>query len=151
MADKKPKEVVESLLERLGFKRALDKITKGKKVYPKLKMAYALYGFIRQEQIDKFNDKLGKEKAAKGYYKRLSFSRLEAYDRDVPPHEVLVKIDEAKKAGCFDYFEIAYVEEIKKDPIVFGRIEGCKDRFFVAQWDDDVSIEQIIMASEKKR
>lgn len=150
MADDKPKEVVEGLLEKLGFKRALDKITKGKKVFPKLKVAYARYGFIRQEQVDKFQEKLGKEKAAKGYYKRLSFSRLESYDRDVPPQDVLEKIDEAKKVGCFDYFEIAYVEEVKKDPIVFGRIENCRDRFFIAQWDDDVSIEQIIMASEGK-
>ncbi len=147
----KPKEVVESLLEKLGLKKALDKIRKGKEVYPKLEVAYARFGFIKQAQVDKFQEVLGKQKAAKGYYKRLSFVKLENYDRDVPPMDVLEKIDEAKKIGCFDYFEIAFIEEVKKDPIVFGRIEKCPDRFFIAQWDDDVSIEQIIMASVKAK
>lgn len=151
MGEDKPKEVVESLLEKLGFKKALSKITKGRKVFPKLKMAYAMYGFIKKEQVDKFQDVLGLQKAAKGYRKQLSFRKLEDYDRDVPPQEVLEKIEAAKNVGCFDYFEIAFVEEVKKDPIVFGRIEACSDRFFIAQWDDDVSIEQIIMASEPKK
>lgn len=152
MADnEKPKDVVESLLEKLGFKKALAKLGKGRKVFPKLKMAYATYGFIRKEQVDKFQDVLGLQKAAKGYRKQLSFCRLEHYDRDVPPQEVLEKIEAAKNSGCFDYFEIAFVQEVKKDPIVFGRIEDCSDRFFIAQWDDDVSIEQIIMASEVKK
>lgn len=151
MAEEKPKDIVESLLEKLGFSKALAKIGKGRKVFPKLKVAYAMYGFIRDEQVRKFQDVLGLQKAAKGYRKQLSFCRIENYDRDVPPQEVLEKIEAAKAVGCFDYFEIAFVEEVKKDPIVFGRIEGCQDRFFIAQWDDDVSIEQIIMASEGKK
>jgi hypothetical protein len=150
MANDKPKDIVENLLEKLGFKRALSKLGRGRKVFPKLKVAYARYGFIREEQIQAFENKLAKEKAKVGYRKTLLFSRLENYDRDVPPIEVLQKIEEAKAVGCFDYFEIAFVEEVKKDPIVFGRIEGCRDRFFIAQWDTDVSIEQIIMASEGK-
>lgn len=150
MPDEKPKEIVESLLDKLGFKKALSKISRGRKVFPKLKIAYARYGFIREEQVQKFQEVLGLQKAAKGYRKQLTFCKIENYDRDVPPQEVLEKIEAARNAGCFDYFEIAFVEEVKKDPIVFGRIEGCKDRFFIAQWDDDVSIEQIIMASEQK-
>jgi hypothetical protein len=149
--DDKPKDIVENLLDKLGFKKALSKITKGRKVFPKLKIAYAMYGFIKQEQVNKFQDVLGLQKAAKGYRKQLSFRKLEDYDRDVPPQEVLEKIAAAKEVGCFDYFEIAFVEEVKKDPIVFGRIDSCSDRFFIAQWDDDVSIEQIIMASEVKK
>ncbi len=151
--DEKPKakEVVESLLEKLGFKKALSKIGKGRKVFPKLKVAYAMYGFVTRAQVDKFQEVLGLQKAPKGYKKQLSFCRIENYDRDVPPQEVLEKIEAAKNVGCFDYFEIAFVEEVKKDPIVFGRIESCQDRFFVAQWDDDVSIEQIIMASENSK
>lgn len=150
MADEKPKDIVESMLEKLGMKAALDKIRKGKKVFPKLKIAYARYGFIREDQIEKFQRVLGTQKAPTGSYKSLQFSKLENYDRDVPPADVLAKIEEAKAVGCFDYFEIAYVAVIKKDPIVFGRINDCRDRFFIAQWDDDVSIEQIIMASEGK-
>lgn len=145
------KSKVEGLLEKLGFKRAMTKLGRGRKAFPKLKVAYARYGFIREEQIQTFQQKLEKEKAKVGYKKRLSFSRLENYDRDVPPEDVLEKIAAAKEVGCFDYFEIAFVEEVKKDPIVFGRIEDCKDRFFIAQWDNDVSIEAIIMASEEKK
>lgn len=151
MDNDKPKEIVESLLEKLGFSKALSKLSKGRKVFPKLKTAYAMFGFIKQEQVQKFQDVLGLQKAAKGRRKQLSFCKIENYDRDVPPQDVLEKIEAAKNIGCFDYFEIAYVEEVKKDPIVFGRIEGCGDRFFIAQWDDDVSIEQIIMASEPKK
>jgi hypothetical protein len=47
---------------------------------------------------------------------------------------------------CFDSFEIAKIQwkrEIK-DPILFGRIDGCPDRFYVSQWDDDVRIEDIL-------
>lgn len=149
--DEKPKEIVESLLEKLGFKKALSKLGKGRKVFPKLKVAYAMYGFIKPEQVQKFQEVLGLQKASKGYRKQLSFCRIDQYDRDVPPQDVLEKIEAAKNVGCFDYFEIAYVEEVKKDPIVFGRIQDCPDRFFIAQWDDDVSIEQIIMASEPKK
>lgn len=149
MADEKAKDVVEKLMETLGFKRALSKLTRGKKVYPKLKIAYARFGHIKQEQITAFETQLSKEKAKVGYRKWLRFSKLEHYDRDVPPQDVLEKIAAAKELGCFDYFEICYVEEVKKDPIVWGRIEGCPDRFFIAQWDNDVSIEQIIMAAEK--
>jgi hypothetical protein len=32
------------------------------------------------------------------------------------------------------------------DPIIFGKIDGCTDRFFIAQWDDDVKIEDIVGA-----
>jgi hypothetical protein len=34
------------------------------------------------------------------------------------------------------------------DPIIFGRIKGSNNRYFVAQWDDDVKIEQILRADE---
>jgi hypothetical protein len=147
-----PKNLVEEMLAKLGLKSALAKITKGKKAFPKLKVAYARYGFIKTDQVEAFQRKLGIEKSKRaGYYKKLSFTSLERYDRDVPPMDVLKKIEEAKAVGCFDSFEIAYIEEVKKDPIVFGRIDGCTDRFFIAQWDNDVSIEQIIMAAEEAK
>ena len=46
--------------------------------------------------------------------------------------------------------EIAKIQDIvqTKDPIVFGCINKCADRFFIAQWDDDVSIEQILNDNE---
>jgi hypothetical protein len=65
---------------------------------------------------------------------------------------VLEKMREAKKCNCFDSFEIAKIEsiEVKKDPILFGRVNECGDRFFIAQWDDDVTIEAIKESIQKK-
>ena len=55
-------------------------------------------------------------------------------------------MSEAKARGIFDTFEVAQIDSVVeyKDPIVFGRIEGCGDRFFVAEWADDVSITDLI-------
>jgi hypothetical protein len=59
-------------------------------------------------------------------------------------------LKKAKDMGCFDYFEVAKVEtvEVRPDPIIFGGIEGCDDKFFITQWDDDVSIEEILNENE---
>ena len=67
-----------------------------------------------------------------------------------PPQAVLDKVEEAQKVGCFDAFEVCKVESVReyKDPIVFGRITGCPDRFFIAQWDNDVKIEDILKENE---
>lgn len=58
--------------------------------------------------------------------------------------------EKAQKLKCFDTFEIAKIEAVeeRKDPIVFGCITGCPDKFFIAQWDDDVKIEDILTESE---
>ena len=60
-------------------------------------------------------------------------------------HEVLR--DTACQIKQHEFEEIAQIEEvvIEKDPILFGRINDCADRFYIAQWDDDVS------AAEKTR
>jgi len=34
------------------------------------------------------------------------------------------------------------------DPILLGRITGCENRYFIAQWDDDVKIEDILKENE---
>ena len=56
-------------------------------------------------------------------------------------------LEEAKKLDCFDEFEIAYIAEVK-DPILFGIVKGCSTKFYVAQWDDDVRIEDILAPNE---
>lgn len=80
---------------------------------------------------------------------KLAFCKIAEYG-EVPPAEVLGKVKEAKERNCFDYFEVAKVEtvEVRPDPIIFGRINGIDDRFFVAQWDKDVSIDDILMENE---
>lgn len=61
----------------------------------------------------------------------------------VPPKEVLSKLRMHKDRLLFDYFTIASVENIK-DPLLFGRIKETKDRYFIAQWGNDVYLDCLI-------
>lgn len=132
-------------LRKLGFGRIAGKIEKFEGTKEKLLNAYRNYKYVTQEKVDAFNGQLRNESSG-STYKHLSFIGIEDYDR-VPPDSVLEALEYAKKD--FDKFEIAYIETVKKDPILFGRIEGCSDRFFIAEWDDDVSLEDILLAEEK--
>ncbi len=135
------------------MKSASDKVKKIREMKRKMTIAYEHYRFVKQDKIDAFNKKLEAEskKDYSNYYtvKTLLFTPLENYS-EVPPEAVLDKIEEAIERNCFDTFEVAQVKEVtvQKDPIVFGRINDCPDRFFVAQWDDDVSIEDILKENE---
>lgn len=132
-------------LNKLGLKGVANKIGKIKQ----MKTAYGTYLYIDQEKITGFNkrlreDTLWEDKNARNF-KQLVFIRLEVYE-EIPPAHVLDALEKATELGCFDYFEIAKIQWIKeiKDPIVFGRIEGCPDRFFISQWDDDVKIDDLL-------
>lgn len=134
-------------LQELGFTRASDNLKKLSDKKRKLAIAYEHYRFVRQEKIDIFNQKLKAErKNPLDYYKLLSFTNISDY-QEVPPDHVLDNLVKAKEMNCFDSFEIAHIVEVK-DPILFGRINECSDRFFIDQWDDDVKIEDILMPNE---
>ena len=134
-------------LEKLGFKAAKKKLDTAQK----LAIAYGKYGFVTQQKVDKFNEKLQEEtiRTEKNYreYKRLQFTPIDQYEK-VPPQDALVRLEAAMNDGIFDTFEVATIRWVKEiiDPIIFGRIDGCTDRFFVCQWDSDVSIEDIVGA-----
>lgn len=136
-------------LEKLGFKQASNRVKELRELNRKMEIAYKNFRHIRQEKIDTFNEKLKKESMVESkssyQYKYLKFTPLEEYT-EVPPDTVLDEIEKAQAIGCFDTFEIAKIEDVvvTKDPIVFGRINKCPDRFFIGQWDDDVKIEQIL-------
>lgn len=139
-------------LKKLGFTTAVKKLD----LAQKMKIAYGKYGFVTQEKINIFNDKLRKETLKEDSmsrtFKRLVFIDVSNY-AEIPPPHVLRNLKEAISDGCFDKFEIAKIEWIKeiKDPILFGRIEGCNDRFFIAQWDDDVKVEDILLVQEEEK
>ena len=139
--------VMSERLEKLGFKGVAGKLETAQR----LAIAYATYGHITQEAVNKFNAKLRKEtlrdKPDSYQFKRLLFTPIADYGK-IPPPDVLAKVEEAIKDEIFDSFEVATIQWIVelKDPIVFGRIKGCNDYFYVAQWDDDVKIEDIIGA-----
>ena len=136
---------VEDRLKRLGLTSASKRIDSAKR----LTFAYTVYTFITQEKIHEFNKKLREETLREdknaSYYKQLAFIPLENYSEIPPPH-VLDGLEKAKAEDCFDFFEIAKIQDKVevKDPILFGRIKDCNDYFFIAQWDDDVRFEDIL-------
>lgn len=67
---------------------------------------------------------------------------IEEYD-GVPPKEVLAKLKIHKDKALFDYFTIATVENIK-DPLLFGKINTSDDRYFIAQWDEDILLNDLV-------
>ncbi len=143
--------VIASRLEKLGFKRVAQELKFMGERKRKLAVAYENYRYVRQERIDAFNAKLKKETLTgkepySGAWKALEFTTIESYPK-VPPDEILALLETAQERKCFDAFEIASIREVK-DPILFGRIQNCPDRFFIGQWDTDVKIEDILMPSE---
>lgn len=145
METKTQDPVVVDQLERLGFKIAATKVKEASVKKRKMAIAYEHYRFVRQEKIDAFNAKLRKQGSSYDY-KTLAFTPVESYP-EVPPADVLQKMETAVERKCFDQFEVAHIINVK-DPILFGRIKGCPDRFFIGQWDDDVKIEDILKPNE---
>ena len=145
------KKITADRLESLGFKRLSGEVKELSVRKRKLAIAYEHYRFVRQEKIDAFNKKL-KEKTKKKQpwggesWQALSFDAIETYDK-VPPADVLEALEVAQGRKCFDSFEIASIKEVK-DPILFGRIARCSDRFYIAQWDSDISIEDLLLPNE---
>lgn len=144
---------IEERLEKLGLKAASRRVIELRERKRKLAIAYEHYRFVRQEKIDAFNQKLQKETQKDlqfGYeYKTLSFTPLESYEA-APPETVLESLETAIGRNCFDSYEVAHIvtKVVTPDPILFGRIKACPDRFFIGQWDDDVKIEDILKSNE---
>lgn len=65
----------------------------------------------------------------------------EAKDRIIPDN-VLEKLEEAEERQLFDDFVVLWAEKVK-DPILLGCVYGCEDYFFVAEWGEDITFEQI--------
>lgn len=141
-------QITQERLARLGLKTVaanLDKLTSRAK---KMKIAYKHYRFITPEKIKAFQKKL---EAAAGMYaiswQQLAFTPLEDYTK-IPPEDVLFKLEVAMGLECFDKYEVAHIVEVKKDPLLLGVIDGCHDRFFIGQWDNDVKITDILKDNE---
>lgn len=140
-------------LEKLGFKKAANEVKVKREMKRKMVIAYENFRYVRQEKIDAFSQKLRKKtEKHQDYhitYDTLAFTPIVEYET-IPPQTVLDEIEKAQEFNCFDTFEIATIKSVKevKDPIVFGRVKGCPDRFYIAQWDDDVKIEDILKENE---
>jgi len=141
-------------LRELGLTAAADKIKRAKELARKLRIAFEHFRVVTPKQVTRFQEELWQHRETDPLtytlrYQMRKFTALEGYP-DVPPGEVLQKIREAKDLKCFDRFEVLTLEsqEVVPDPVIFGVIDGCDNRYFVAQWDDDVKIEQILREDE---
>ena len=135
-------------LQELGLVKAAKKLANSLSLAEKCRIAYTQYRFITPEKVEAFQSQLKKVKKGNAY-KKLLFTALEEYS-EIPPEHVLDALELAKESQCFDTYEIASVQWIEPvpDPLLLGRITGCEDYFFIAQWDDDVKIEDILQADE---
>ncbi len=106
------------------------------------------YPVLKRTTLEKFQ--------SSNYKVRLHIHDLEHYvgntdagdekDRLIPD-DVLDKIEQAKERKLFDAFQVMWAEQVK-DPIVFGVLDGCQDMFFVAEWDDDITFEQLLAGEQ---
>lgn len=67
--------------------------------------------------------------------------------QEIPPAQIVEKVSETNKTGLFDYLTVAkfsYKTEIVKDPLLLGRITNSDIRFFIAQWEDDIHLDDLI-------
>lgn len=136
-----------SKLEALGFTNAANKIRELNERSRKMAIAYEHFRFVCPEKIAAFQTKLhSKTVNDPEGYKTLRFTPAAEYEK-TPPDSVLVSMESAVEKNCFDSFEVAHIERIK-DPILFGKIKGCADAFYIDQWDTDVTIEEILGPNE---
>lgn len=134
----------------------------------KVAIAKEHFRFVTEKNLDDFNAKLRAEsrrvktvrmssnrEVETTTYKALLIEDLKDYS-GIPPKEVIEKVKQAKALKCFDKFEVASIVEkqhqrtIEKvpDPIIFGRVHESDLRFYIAQWDNDVRIEDILEPME---
>lgn len=139
-------------LRKLGFTAAANEIDAKESLRRKLSLAYEHFRYVTPTVLDRFQQELRTktERGKRGvnlHVDQLVFDPV-ATSRRIPPADVLAKMDDAKKLGCFDDFEVAHIQTVDEDPILFGVVRGCPDRFFIAQWDNDVKIEDILKDGE---
>ena len=157
--------------EAAGFTAAAEKLRTTAERARKMAIAYEHYRIVTEEIVQAFNKKL-KEKTSRpateadarklanqtAHYHatiisdQLTFQAVEKYP-GLPPADVLGKLSEAKARQCFDSYEVAEINPVATqiklpDPLLFGRIEGCPDRFFIAEWGTDVSITDLLKKNE---
>ena len=136
-------------LAQLGLSEAVSQLQRREEACEKWALAYAHYKFVTPEQVQVFRDKCTQEyrTSERGYRveKRLVFTPIKDYP-SVPPTEALTALQEAQARKVFDGFEIAHIEwqEIIPDPILFGCITGCPDKFVIAEWGTDVSYADLV-------
>lgn len=148
----------ENDLRELGFTAAAEQVQKDRELARKLRIAFEHFRVVTPAHIERFQSELKtKTQQADGRnqwgeittHDRLKLTNIASYAA-VPPQEALDELRKAKELNCFDTFEVATIESVRvvPDPIVFGVIHGCTNKYFVCQWDEDVKIEDILRPDE---
>lgn len=148
----------EENLAKAGFTAAADGIKRKRDMMRKLRIAFEHFRVVKPEHISRFNEELRKRtEVVTGsniwgdirQYDALLFTPIVEYGT-VPPQRVIGDLINAQDLGCFDRFEVCTIQSVRviPDPIVFGIIEGCDNKYFITQWDNDVSIEDILSPEE---
>lgn len=147
----------ESELEELGFKAAAESLKGKRELARKMRIAFEFHRVVTPENIKQFNEELLQrtrkvtDKYGSYTHQYLQFTPVESYG-EIPPPEALALLREAKQRNCFDQFVVATIgtTSVSKvpDPILFGQIKGDQNYYFIAQWDDDVRIEDILKEDE---
>lgn len=129
----------------------------------KLAKAYEHFRYVSKEAVAEFQKKTlerternatseDQRRLNNPYVSRIAdqlvFCRMETY-KGLPPADVLKRVSEVKAMGIFDAYEVAEIQPVATqqklpDPIVFGLVNGCTDRFYVAEWGEDVSINDLL-------
>lgn len=152
------------LLKELGMEKAAAKLETAMDLKKKLLVAYEHFRFVSPEILNRFQTQL-KEKSLRierhnqyqttEYWRQMQLTPLKDY-KEIPPPDCLMDLKKAQGRKIFDSYEVATVVEVSHytdttpipDPIIFGLIDGCQDKFFITQWDDDLKIEDILKESE---
>lgn len=154
------------MLALLGFDTAANRLKEKEDQARKLAVAYEHYQYVSEEAVKAFTEDmkartLDEQRNNSSYtitrkWKEPKFWAVKDYP-NVPPQDVLVEVEKAISRGCFDGFEVMGIEEVTEvtrlpmpEPVVFGRVKGCTDRFYVAQWDDDVKFEDIVKFQKER-
>ena len=61
----------------------------------------------------------------------------------LPPDNVLETFKKHKERKIFDYYTVAEVEHVH-DPLLLGRLHNNDNCYFIAQWGDDVKLDDVI-------
>lgn len=91
---------------------------------------------VTEEQIDEYRNALPSNR-------QLVIDDLAEFEKPIPK-SVTKKVNAAKELQVFDSFRVFWIREVK-DPIIFGIVNEEPDKyFFVDEWDDDISVEDLL-------
>jgi hypothetical protein len=105
------------------------------------------YPILRKSTISGFNQEMTMTRDGV----RVHVDPLESYvgnpdngsekDRLIPD-DVLDSLEVAKERHLFDTMHVLWAERVP-DPLLLGRVDGCEDYFFIAEWGDDITFDQL--------